>query len=225
MKKIVPFKKNIDLETSVSEINSISLEHTLKLKEENLVSGEFIVSGTYKMTEASLNVDTFEYKLPFDISIDKKYDTKNIEVDINDFYYEVISGKTLSIDIEVSLDNLEEKPKKEERMTEEVLEVETEKQPKEEKREENTQVNQMLEEAMPVNQTVEETIDNTVKSIFENLDDNERYAVYKVHILKENDTTESIIQDYEITREDLEAYNDLNDLKVGDKLIIPSHEN
>ena len=40
----------------------------------------------------------------------------------------------------------------------------------------------------------------------------------------ENDTTESIITEYGINREDLEAYNDLTDLKIGDKLIIPSHE-
>ena len=124
MKKIVPFKKDIEFDSNIAEISSISLEHTLKLKEENLVSGEFIISGTYKMTEASLSVDSFEYKLPFDISIDKKYDTKNIDVDINDFYYEVINNKILSISIEVVLDSLEEKLEKEEtRMTEEKIEI------------------------------------------------------------------------------------------------------
>ena len=121
MKKIVPFKKDIDFNTNIAEISSISLEHTLKLKEENLVSGEFIVSGTYKLTDTSLNVDSFEYKLPFDISIDKKYDTNNIDVDISDFYYEVIDNEILEVNIEVSLDNLEEK--EERNMTEEKPEV------------------------------------------------------------------------------------------------------
>ena len=124
MKKIVPFKKDITLETNISEISSISLEHTLKLKEENLVSGEFIISGTYKMTEASLNIDSFEYKLPFDIRKKKKYDTTDLDVDINDFYYEVTNGEILSINIEVVLDGLEEKPEKEEsRVTEEKVET------------------------------------------------------------------------------------------------------
>ena len=109
MKKIVPFKKDISFDNNIAEISSISLEHTLKLQEENIVSGEFIISGTYKMTEASLNVDPFEYKLPFDISVDKKYDTKNIDVDINDFYYEVTNNEILSVSIEVVLDGLEEK--------------------------------------------------------------------------------------------------------------------
>ncbi len=220
MKKIVPFKKDIEFDSNIAEISSISLEHTLKLKEENLVSGEFIISGTYKMTEASVNVDSFEYKLPFDISIDKKYDTKNIDVDINDFYYEVINNELLSISIEVVLDGLEEKPEEEEeiRMTEEKIET-----LEENKEEVDTN------EVQPVSTTedseeVSREEDNTVKSIFEGLDENERYAVYKVHIVTENDTTESIVSEYGITRDDLEAYNDLSDLKIGDKLIIPSHE-
>lgn len=220
MKKIVPFKKDIEFDSNIAEISSISLEHTLKLKEENLVSGEFIISGTYKMTEASVNVDSFEYKLPFDISIDKKYDTKNIDVDINDFYYEVINNELLSISIEVVLDGLEEKPEEEEeiRMTEEKIET-----LEENKEEVDTN------EVQPVSTTedseeVSREEDNTVKSIFEGLDENERYAVYKVHIVTENDTTESIVSEYGVTRDDLEAYNDLSDLKIGDKLIIPSHE-
>ena len=198
MKKIVPFKKDIDFKQNIAEISSISLEHTLKLKEENHVSGEFIVSGTYKLTDTSLNVDSFEYKLPFDINIDKKYDTTNIDVDINDFYYEVINNEILEVNIEVSLDNLEEK--EERNMTEEKPEViEEPKEAIETKREESP-------------------------SIFEDLDENERYSVYKVHIVTENDTTESIINEYGITKEDLESYNDLTDLKIGNKLIIPAHE-
>ena len=221
MKKIVPFKKDIEFDSNIAEISSISLEHTLKLKEENLVSGEFIISGTYKMTEASVNVDSFEYKLPFDISIDKKYDTKNIDVDINDFYYEVINNELLSISIEVVLDGLEEKPEEEEeiRMTEEKIETLEDKE--EVEKEEDTQTVSTVEEN---SEEVNREEDNTVKSIFEGLDENERYAVYKVHIVTENDTTESIISEYGITRDDLEAYNDLSDLKIGDKLIIPSHE-
>lgn len=221
MKKIVPFKKDIEFDSNIAEISSISLEHTLKLKEENLVSGEFIISGTYKMTEASLNVDPFEYKLPFDISIDKKYDTKNIDVDINDFYYEVINNEILSISIEVVLDGLEEKPEEEEeiRMTEE--KIETLEDREEVEKEEDTKTVSTVEEN---SEEVNREEDNTVKSIFEGLDENERYAVYKVHIVTENDTTESIISEYGITRDDLEAYNDLSELKIGDKLIIPSHE-
>lgn len=215
MRKIIPFKKDIEFETNIAEISSISLEHTLKLKEENLVSGEFIVSGTYKITEASLNVDPFEYKLPFDISIDKKYDTTNIDVDINDFYYEIINNQMLEVNIEVVLEGLEEKSEEEERiLTEEKIETLNENE--EETNQKETNIQENIEE--------NREIDTNVKSIFNDLDENERYSIYKVHIVTENDTTESIISEYDITREELEAYNDLTDLKIGDKLIIPSHE-
>ncbi len=215
MRKIIPFKKDIEFETNIAEISSISLEHTLKLKEENLVSGEFIVSGTYKITEASLNVDPFEYKLPFDISIDKKYDTTNIDVDINDFYYEIINNQMLEVNIEVVLEGLEEKSEEEERiLTEEKIETLNENE--EETNQKETNIQENTEE--------NREIDTNVKSIFNDLDENERYSIYKVHIVTENDTTESIISEYDITREELEAYNDLTDLKIGDKLIIPSHE-
>ena len=216
MKKIVPFKKDISFDNNIAEISSISLEHTLKLQEENIVSGEFIISGTYKMTEASLNVDPFEYKLPFDISVDKKYDTKNIDVDINDFYYEVTNNEILSVSIEVVLDGLEEKPreeKEENTLTDEIETLEETREVENQTQTVNAETNEM--------EVNEET---NVKSIFEDLDENERYAVYKVHIVTENDTIESISSEYNVNREDLEAYNDLSELKIGDKLIIPSHE-
>ena len=202
MKKIIPFSKDIEFDTNVAEINSISLEHTLKLKEENLVSGEFIVSGTYKMTDTSLNTDNFEYKIPFDISIDKKYDTKDIDIDINDFYYEVINNKILSINIEVSIDGLKEKEEKE------VVE-----EP------------EVLEETLEDDSLERKESEESAKSIFEDLEENERYSVYKVHVVTENDTIENILQKYEVRKEELEAYNGLKDMQIGGKLVIPSHEN
>ena len=216
MKKIVPFKKDISFDNNIAEISSISLEHTLKLQEENIVSGEFIISGTYKMTEASLNVDLFEYKLPFDISVDKKYDTKNIDVDINDFYYEVTNNEILSVSIEVVLDGLEEKPREEKEENTLTDEIET--------LEETREVENQTQTVSVENNETEVKEETNTKSIFEDLDENERYAVYKVHIVTENDTVESISSEYNINREDLETYNDLSELKIGDKLIIPSHE-
>ena len=80
------------------------------------------------------------------------------------------------------------------------------------------------EETETVSKTENENTETT-KSIFENLDENERYAVYKVHVVTENDTVESILQKYPITKEELEAYNDLNDVQMGSKLIIKDNEN
>ena len=74
MKKIIPFKKNLTFNTNVSEITSISLENTLNYKNYNVL-GDLIISGTYKITDTSIKVDNFEFKIPIEIEIDKKYIT------------------------------------------------------------------------------------------------------------------------------------------------------
>ncbi len=239
MKKLVPFQKDITFDTNVAEINSISLEHEITTKEESLISGKFIVSGDYKMTNASIHLDTFEYELPFNITIDKKYFVEDAEIDISDFYYEIVNNRILSVNIELSVDNIEEK-KEEENMAREELTSELEEIPvveeeiehniepvsKEEKTKEPP-ITEVSKEEMPKETEEEkeeknETRETTVKSLFDNLDENETYVVYKIHIVTENDTIESIINDYGITRDNLSLYNDLSDVKVGDKIIIPN---
>ena len=109
MKKIVPFTKEINFKTMISKITSISLEHTLRVSEKNLISGYFIVDGTYKMTQASQIDEEFSYKIPVDIELNDRYDTKNITIDIDDFTYEVVDEERLNLNISVCLDNLIEK--------------------------------------------------------------------------------------------------------------------
>ena len=46
-------------------------------------------------------------------------------------------------------------------------------------------------------------------------------TTYQVYIIRENDTIETVLNKYNITRETLNLYNDLTELKLGDKLIIP----
>ena len=217
MRKLVPFKKDINFDTNVAVINSISLEHEIKTFENNLLIGKFIISGDYKMTDTSPNLDTFEYELPFNINIDKKYDTTSSTVDINDFYYEVINNRVLSVNIELAIDGILER---EVSMAREV-------------EEEVSSFEEVKEEALEtVNETVEteelETEEDrdlsNVKSLFDDLDENDKYVIYKIHIVTENDTLESIANDYEVTKEDLTIYNDLSEIKIGDKLIIPANE-
>ena len=47
---------------------------------------------------------------------------------------------------------------------------------------------------------------------------------YKVYIVKEEDTIEKIYEKYKVNRELLEKYNNLNEIKLGDKIIIPSND-
>ena len=51
--------------------------------------------------------------------------------------------------------------------------------------------------------------------------DNDTYTTYKVYIVEDSDTIESICSKYNITKEELEKYNDLENMKTKDKIIIP----
>lgn len=244
MKKIVPFKKEIDLETNIAGINSISLEHTLEKGENNVISGQFIVSGTYKMTPSSVNLDDFSYDLPVNITIDEKYDIEKVIIDIHDFYYEIINDKVLLVNIEVLVDNLEEKVVEE---VNEVLDVELPLESRGDNMEEKTEnkdtrentdssvskeetrdnielVSNINEEALEVFKEETSVRPDNEYSIFDNMEDSDNYVVYKIHVVTENDTTESIMEEYSVTREVLEAYNDLTNIKLGDKVIIAGND-
>jgi hypothetical protein len=97
LKKIIPFKKEIIFKTNLSEITSISLEHTLQVDKNNRVTGEFIVSGEYKMVDTSVNVEPFSFNIPFEVNVDEKYIIDNVIVDIYDFYYEIINNNVLAL--------------------------------------------------------------------------------------------------------------------------------
>jgi len=180
MKKIVPFKKEIRFNTNVAEIISISLDHNLT-KEEHSVKGVFIVSGEYKLTEASLNTEQFNYELPFTVAMDDKYILDNAKVDIDDFYYEIANSNTLVVNIDVSVDDLEER--------------------------------EIIEEIEEERCIEEEIIEASKKE--------DNYRSYTVYIVREGDTLEEIITKYETTKEILLDYNDLTEIKIGDKIIIP----
>ncbi len=203
MKKIVPYKKELEFNTEVSEITSISLENTLKKASDNYITGDFIISGEYKIVDVSLNTEKFSFELPFDIDIDKKYKTDNLVIDIDDFYYELDKNKMI-VNISVLLDNLEEI---------EIIESKQE------------DVREEVEEKSKDEVNIKEERDNSMKDVFDSFDVEESYRTYKVYIVRENDNLESILERFDVTKEDLENYNDLNSITVGLKLIIPTNNN
>lgn len=70
------------------------------------------------------------------------------------------------------------------------------------------------------------TTPTNVSSIFSSLASNEEtFSTYYVYIVRDTDTVESIIDKYKTTRDELQNYNDLTDVKVGSKLIIPCTNN
>lgn len=181
MQKIIPFKKEVIFKTNIEEIVSISLDNQLKL-EDNAIKGNFIIEGVYSDTEA--HKEPFKIEIPYLNHLEDIYDTTHAKTDIDDFYYEIELNKLL-VNIDVSVDNLEEKSLIETRDIEDDIE------------------------------TILET-----KQI-----ESDSYMTYRVYIVREGDTIESIIERYQVTLESIAKYNTINNIKIGDKLIIPNEKN
>ena len=242
MKQIVPFKKELPFKTKVSEITSISLEREINVLEDAVITGVFHITGDYKMNEGSINREEFSFDLPFDITLDPRYDIDSVKSDIEDFYYDVINEDTLkvNIDLYIEAEYKEETPLVVEEEQEEVRttaeEIPLENTPiqaisgtleKEEKIMENIKeedvVENTKEEKITSSTTKEERDDDgiTASDLFSNLDETETYSTYYVYIVKEEDTIDKILVKYGITKEELESYNDITGIKPGDKVIIP----
>ena len=213
MKKIIPFVKDINFNTSIYEISSISLEHNLKLVNGNEIKGEFIISGDYKQSDNTINSEPFIFNIPYDIDLDYKYNNDNVKIDIDNFDYELERDDSLKLNISISLDLDEEIETIEDddviidKIDDDIKEV---------------------EEIMPLeedNSKEELNEEREVSSIFDNFDKNdEKYVTYHVHIFREKDDINEIIKMYNTTKEELEEYNDLSNITLGSKLIIPSNE-
>lgn len=267
MKQIIPFKKELPFKTKVSEITSISLEREIKVEDEGVVTGVFHITGDYKMNEGSINRENFSFDLPFDITLDPRYDVSTVTSDIEDFYYDVLNEDTLkvNIDLYVEAEYLPEKETKEEeeRITEEEPKVEepekveiqsipseeedmrsmpssTDELKEEPVREEKEEVSPVIPSKEPEEKREDddrleikkivppqedtpkiEGLPDFAGDLFSNLDDTETYTTYYVYIVKEEDTIDKILVKYGVTKEDLEAYNDIAEIKPGDKIIVP----
>jgi len=279
MKRTVPFTKTITFRTMIAEITDIEVTHTLKLVDNCEIEGDILVDGTYKMTDASQIEEEFHYKLPFMIELDSKYDTKDMEIVIGDFYFEIINEEDLKINVEIEIDGLEEKKVtqeiisskialEEKQLIEELklddkelvrdiniddsIPIPVEMNDEKKELEFHYEMNPLDKLALEIEEDimgeeinfnkkqVEDTTDliqnnmlnnndinnNSVSSIFSSISSSEEtFSTYYVYIVRENDTIEYIIDKYKTSRDELQNYNDLSDIKVGSKIIIPCSKN
>ena len=252
MKKQVSFKKELMFKTRVSEISSISLEHNILKKDDGIISGEFIISGEYKMTEGSINREKYNFNLPFDIALNSKYDIDTAKIDIDNFYYDIVSNESLSVDIELVIDaeEVHNDMELDSNINNNVNLVTNERGDtiKDNNINIDTNVNTNMntfddklsneidksndkEDNANIKQPREINIDNTNTNNNTNLDkantnmftnmEEETYKAYYVYIVREDDTIDKILAKYNITKEDFELYNNITDIKVNDKVIIP----
>jgi|GEM_PF-1625787 len=254
MKQVIPFERDINFKTHISEITQISCDPTMKMTTENLLSGVLNVDGEYKLTKYSEVANAFSHQLPIDIAINDDYILDNLEVYVEDFNYSILNHDVLRISAILVLDKLETKQVitsdeieegQNDSLKEYMNELFEDSKVEEEEKMEKVEVKEPVvdeivevKEEVEVKEKVQERIEKElVKPKPEVKDDSDtsdynffdclngakaEHDTYYVYILREGDTLDLIQSKYKVSYKVLDEYNDLSNLKVGDKLIIPA---
>lgn len=241
MKKTVPFSKEIPFKTRIAEITDIEVTHNLTKTPENTIEGNFLIDGSYKMTDASQIEEKFSHELPFIIDVDDRYDLKDVKIKISDFFFEIINEDVLKLNIEIELDDVLEKQPVTERCYDEEendLEIEFDDNDKEVEIDKkdvqpidilDIEIPKALEvesSKQPIKEDTSMTNSTSVSEIFTSINqDEDNFMTYYVYIVRDNDVLDDILNKYNVTRDDISEYNDLDNIKIGTKLIIPCVNN
>lgn len=219
MQEIIPLKKDIIFKTKIGEITNVDLDLDYKLKEETII-GNVLLSGTYKMTEASVLEEEYFYKIPFSVALSKRIKKDTIKIEIDDFKY-TISKDVLNVKIDLDF-SCEEEIENQSKI-EEIQNIEEDDKLIEEYFENNNIEDNTENENISINKEEKEIdIDENINNITNNIISNDNhYYTYKVYMIRDGETLEDVCNKYDIKLEDIKEYNDIQNIKVGDKIIIP----
>ena len=200
MRQLIPYKKVIDLKNNIYEITTISLEHELNIKDDEIL-GDFIISGEYKNSEVSVNPEKFLHRIPFSIEYANRFDKDSVDFSINNFEYEV-ENNNLIVNIEVSVD-----VKELEIPYSDPLDI---------------PIPSSRENELNINMTKEvEKKEHLDSSLLNKSDSDDVFVTYHVHIVRENETLETISLKYNVNSTLISELNKIDTANIGQKLIIP----
>ena len=203
MDKIYSFKKEVLFNNNIYDVISIAIDKKIGM-DGYAIKGKFKINGEYLLNEKEK--DSFDIEIPYLNYIEEEYDISNIKIDIDDFYYEIKDSNKLVINIDIIVHNLEVK----ERCIDDTISEEGEYD-----METDETINRDLESDIVKEISNDNIINNTKNN----------YVTYKVCIVRENDTIESIVEKYNVSLEEIKKYNTINEIKEGDKIIIPYEKN
>ena len=180
------------------------------------------------MTEASVIEEEFYYTIPFEVAISKRIDKDTIKIDIDDFKY-TIEKDILKVNIELELSC-------EEIREEEAIKEEYDLDNYINNYFEDKDINLLNEEHNEeikdnnINTTIDTDINlekndidlnSNINNITNIINNENKYYTYKVYIVREGDTIETICSKYNVNVNDIKEYNNINEINIGDKIIIP----
>lgn len=225
MNEVYTLDRDFLFKSKIYEITSISVEQNSNI-DGSIIYGDFIVSGTYRLHEISINKEDFSFKIPFKHELPSNINLDTIKLDINDFNYNFNNLDELSVHIEYLI-TAEEGIKVFE--NEEKLDDFLNEQKKQDidivdLRSEPTYLPNEI--VMPIEKEEEKTKPDKIDEnmIINSINDEDEYVLYHVHTVGISDTIESITKKYNISVNTLKEYNTFDSLELNMKLIIPNEE-
>lgn len=216
MKKIINIEKEFIFPSMIGEISSISLDEKIKFTSKNNASGNLVVSGSYKLTEASRMEEDFKYDIPVDISLVEDIDIETAKITISDFNYEIVDDEVLKCKIDLLIEGVE------------LIKIEEDEElVRECDGDLNKDIDLKIEEEKEeiVEEKDESIKPSSVSSLFQAFENSEEtFTTYSVYIMRKEDSLDKILDKYKITKEELSEYNDLSNIGIGTKIIIPASD-
>lgn len=229
MNQKIEFKKDCMLKTYVSSITDISLTHDYKILDDT-IEGYFDVTGSYKVTMSSVETEEFMFTIPFTIALSSLIDKDTIDLKLSDFNYSV-EKDVLHLKMFLDMDYQEIEIKEDTEDNEEIDNMINDLMDKESttdiKSPSEFHNEVMLDNVIDSKEEVstkEKVSDKNFNTIFNEVKES-NFSKYKVYIMRSEDTLESILVKYNVTMDEIKEYNDIDNINIGSKIVIPYNKN
>lgn len=229
MNQKIEFKKDCMLKTYVSSITDISLTHDYKILDDT-IEGYFDVTGSYKVTMSSVETEDFMFTIPFTIALSSLIDKDTIDLKLSDFNYSV-EKDVLHLKMFLDMDYQEIEIKEDTEDNEEIDNMINDLMDKESttniKSPSEFHNEVMLDNVIDSKEEVstkEKVSEKNFNTIFNEVKES-NFSKYKVYIMRNEDTLESILVKYNVTMDEIKEYNDIDNINIGSKIVIPYNKN
>lgn len=229
MNQKIKFKKDCMLKTYVSSITDISLTHDYKILDDT-IEGYFDVTGSYKVTMSSVETEDFMFTIPFTIALSSLIDKDTIDLKLSDFNYSV-EKDVLHLKMFLDMDYQEIEIKEDTKDNEEIDNMINDLMDKESttdiKSPSEFHNEVMLDNVIDSKEEVstkEKVSEKNFNTIFNEVKES-NFSKYKVYIMRSEDTLESILVKYNVTMDEIKEYNDIDNINIGSKIVIPYNKN
>lgn len=229
MNQKIEFKKDCMLKTYVSSITDISLTHDYKILDDT-IEGYFDVTGSYKVTMSSVETESFMFTIPFTIALSSLIDKDTIDLKLSDFNYSV-EKDVLHLKMFLDMDYQEIEIKEDTEDNEEIDNMINDLMDKESttniKSPSEFHNEVMLDNVIDSKEEVstkEKVSEKNFNTIFNEVKES-NFSKYKVYIMRSEHTLESILVKYNVTMDEIKEYNDIDNINIGSKIVIPYNKN